>query len=518
MNEKTTAPVSVTSVMRGGPIRWLVLGGGLLIAAIAVGATLMAGNFRERALHNAERELENSVQLLVHHFDQQLADIEVVQRDLIDYISVNRITTADSYKREMSTEAMYRMLASKMSALSYVGGVNLFDNEGRLINSSVAWPTPAVNVADRPYFRAFKSDPNAPSVVIEPVFSRITGVWTTVIARKVTGVNGEFIGAIGRGIESTNFEKFFATTALGPESAIAIHHRDGTLLARHPHVPEIIGKNFKKGPALQQQVFEQVATTSRLTSPFDGKDRLISSRALTGFPMVIVASTTTAAALADWREQIEMLVTVAAASVLAIAVLLFLVVRKLSQQHRQSQRRLTLEKQRLDTAVNHMTQGLLLFDSSQRLVICNQRYIDMYGLSTDIIRPGCSFHQVVAHRKATGSFTGNVDHYVDRVLRDINLRNAMVIDTPDGRTIQVVNEPLPDGGWVATHEDITERRQVEERITHLAHYDALTDLPNRALFHEQLRQELPHAKPERQLAVLYIDIANSRASTTRSAI
>src|SRR6201999_2455133 len=113
---------------------------------------------------------------------------------------------------------------------------------------------------------------------------------------------------------------------------------------------------------------------------------------------------------------------------------------------------------------------------------------------------------VVAHRKQTGSFTGNVDYYVDRVLRDIGTRNAMVIETPDSRAIQVVNEPLADGGWVATHEDITERRQVEERIAHLAHYDALTDLPNRALFREQIKRELPHATPTQQLAVLYIDI------------
>ncbi len=506
MNKNNTASISITSVVRGGPIRWLVLGGVLLIAAIAVGATIMAGNFRERALHNAARELENTVLLLARHFDQQLEDFEVVQKDLIDYMRAHGVTTAESYKRQMSGEAIHTMLKSKMSALSYVGGVHLFDSEGRLINTSATWPTPPVNVADRPYFRTFRSDPLAPEMLIEPVFSRITGIWTTVIARKVTGANGAFIGAIGRGIESANFDKFFATVALTPGAAIAMHHRDGTLLARHPYAPEMIGKNFRSGPASQQQVFEQPASTTRQASPIDGKDRLIASRALTRFPLVVVASTTTEAALADWREQIGMLVTVACASVLAIAALLFLVVRKLSQQHRQSQRRLTLEKQRLDTAVNNMTQGLLLFDASQRLVICNQRYIEMYGLSSDVIKPGCSFHEVIAHRKETGSFTGNVDHYVDRVLRDIEQRNAMVIDTPDGRAIQIVNEPLADGGWVATHEDITERRKVEERITHLAHYDPLTDLPNRTLFHEQMKAELAQATAERQLAVLYIDI------------
>jgi diguanylate cyclase (GGDEF)-like protein len=506
MTAHSTTSSHLKASVSGNPIRWLVLGGILLIAAITIGTTVMVGNFRERALNNSKRELENTVLLLARHFDQQLEDFGAIQEDLAGYVQSSGIDDSEHYRRRMSSPDIHLMLKSKIGALSYVGAVNLFDADGVLINSSSLWPVPAINVADRDYFKTFKSDPNAPSLLVEPVHSRITGVWTTILARKLTGRNGELLGSISRGIEAVHFEKFFASLALGDGATISMFHQDGTLLARHPHVEAMIGRKFKPDP-LRLRAQSQIGYgTIRLVSPIDGEDRLVSARSLTNFPLAIIASTTVSAALADWGAQTRFLIAMGGVSVLVIAALLFLVVRKLSQQHRLSQQRLTLEKRRLDTAVNNMTQGLLLFDSSQRLVICNQRYIQMYGLSAEIVKPGCTFREVIAHRKATGSFVGDLDAYCSLILRDIGLRQVMTIETPDGRSIQIANEPLADGGWVATHEDITERRRAEQRIRHLAHYDALTDLPNRALFHERLKRELSSIAPARQLAVLYIDI------------
>ena len=487
--------------VRSGPIRWLVFGGVFLIAAITIGATIMAGNYRERSLESSERELENTVLLLARHFDQQFQDLGAIQEDFVTYVKSAGIETSEQFRRRMSGVDIHLMLKARIGALSYVGGINLFDSDGALINSANTWPVPAISIADRDFFKTFKSDPGSPSLLVEPVYSRITGLWTTVLARKMTGPNGEFLGTSGRGIEPANFEKFFATLALGDDAAISMYHRDGTLLARYPHVDTMIGMNFKTGPVHQRVLSKSDHGTIRITSPIDGQERLASARLLSHFPISVVATTTVAAALADWRQQIRSLIAVAGLSVLAIAALLFLVVRNLSQQHQ-------LEKQRLDTAINNMTQGLLMFDASRRLVVANQRYIEMFGVSTDVVKPGCTLPQLLQHRKEIGSFAGDVDEYCSNLYGKLAQGKVFqkILVAADGGSIQVSYRPLRRGGWVTTLEDITERRRVEERITHLAHYDALTDLPNRTLFHEQLKRELARIVPGEQLAVLYIDI------------
>ena len=127
-------------------------------------------------------------------------------------------------------------------------------------------------------------------------------------------------------------------------------------------------------------------------------------------------------------------------------------------------RQLRAQQIQLDTAINNISQGLLMFDASKRMIVCNQRYLEMYGLSPDIVKPGCRLSDLLKHRKETGSFAGDADQYIAGVVAAIdNGKSATAItETPDGRSFRIINQPIAGGGWVATHEDITEQLRLEE--------------------------------------------------------
>ncbi|WP_371722486.1 putative bifunctional diguanylate cyclase/phosphodiesterase [Bradyrhizobium sp. KBS0727] len=192
----------------------------------------------------------------------------------------------------------------------------------------------------------------------------------------------------------------------------------------------------------------------------------------------------------------------------ALVAVLAVMVGLLQRRHRLTDRKLAAERRQLAIAMNNIPQGLILYDASARIIICNQPYIEMFGLSPEVVKPGCTMQRLIAHRKETGSFDGDVDAFCDAIIHKVSLGKAtrQLTEAPGGRAIEIINRPLKAGGWVATIEDITERTRADEKIAHLAHYDALTDLPNRVLFRERLEQALKAVLPGEQLAVLYIDI------------
>src|SRR5689334_9466338 len=437
-----TGPLSYA---RMGAIQWLVLCGAALVLAIALGTAYMAVQYRERAIKVAERDLTNTALLLSRHFDQQLSDLQHVHEDILGYVRAGGLDTAEAFEKQMSMLSTHEMLRSRLAALPYVGALNIFNKDGWLINSSEVWPVPDVHIRDRRTFREFTSGRPTPDVIVEPVVSKVTGVWTTVFARKIADREGNVLGFASRGVEPTHFEDFVASLALNSDTTISMIHHDGRVIARYPQDSKVIGKDVSSNPAFQRAMAAGGNLAGRFISKVTDDDRIGATRTLNHFPIVIVAATGTATALADWRAQTRLQFFAAALAVIVVVIIISLIVRQLQRQHQAAQNLLSEKSQHLDTAINNMTQGLLLFDAKARLVICNQRYLEMFALSPDIVKPGCELHELVRHRKETGTFVGDVDSYCQKFL-DPKGEEAQdtVISIPDGRLIHLIYKRSPD--------------------------------------------------------------------------
>src|SRR5262247_9165 len=128
---------------------------------------------------------------------------------------------------------------------------------------------------------------------------------------------------------------------------------------------------------------------------------------------------------------------------------------------------LRLQNEQFAAALDTMSQGLVMFDDSARLILCNRRYLELYGLSPQVVRPGCSLRKLIMHRIQTGSFSaGDPERYIADLLEAMSRGEPIddVIELTNGRTIAVSSRSMRGGGWVATHEDITARRQAEKAL------------------------------------------------------
>jgi diguanylate cyclase (GGDEF)-like protein/PAS domain S-box-containing protein len=169
------------------------------------------------------------------------------------------------------------------------------------------------------------------------------------------------------------------------------------------------------------------------------------------------------------------------------------------------------QHRRFTAALNNMSQGLCMIDAEHNVIVCNRRYLEIFGFSPDKVKPGVSMREIMGYSVALGNqremSAGELySNYVERLKAG---RATIHRHLADGRVIKVVNEPMAEGGWVVTYEDITERHQAEQNIARMARHDALTDLPNRVLFREKMADGLARVESHiESMAVLCLDLDN----------
>jgi PAS domain-containing protein len=427
----------------------------------------MLVGLRERALAASERELTNTALVLAEQTDRAFQAVELMESGLLERMNALGIASAEAYERRMSGHDVHSMLKDKVSGWPHLGSITLINSRGKLFNFSRFWPLPDIDVADREFYRALKSDPRLTSFMGEPVRNRATGSWTIHLVRKVAGPNGEFLGLVLGAMEMAYFDRYFATIVLGGDSTIKLFRDDGVLLASHPQVDPAMARAHVGNGVLPNILARTKGGTVRQTAAIDGEERLIVAQRLAHYPFAITATNTVAAALAEWRSAATYISGAAVLLLLVIGAVVLLSIRQIKNYESLVLARAESDQRvQLDAAVNNMSLGLLMFDTSERIVVCNRRYIEMYGLSADVVKPGLAFRDLICHRKERGTFSGDVDQY-HRELREAlagRITYCLTVEIGNGRAIRISNQLMANGGWVATHEDITEFRQARTEL------------------------------------------------------
>jgi diguanylate cyclase (GGDEF)-like protein/PAS domain S-box-containing protein len=166
-------------------------------------------------------------------------------------------------------------------------------------------------------------------------------------------------------------------------------------------------------------------------------------------------------------------------------------------------------RQRFEQAIVNMPQGICLYDAQDRLQLVNEQFCRIYGQPIETLHMGMRFHDILANSCSVGNYPGRTVEEIYRERKahiDSRRPDTFLQELGDGRLIAIYHQPLEDGGWVCTYEDITERRRAESRIKFLAQHDVLTELPNRLLFNERLDEVLAMARDDSPCALLCLDL------------
>ena len=177
-----------------------------------------------------------------------------------------------------------------------------------------------------------------------------------------------------------------------------------------------------------------------------------------------------------------------------------------------SEQKLKAVNQQFDIALSNMSHGMCMFDRHQKVVVLNNRYLELYGLQPLDITVGTTLRDIITLRIGRGLFVGeSPEAYLEERLRPVTEATVIVHSMSDGRFISISRRPMRDGGWVTVHEDVTEQQNAARNIAHMANHDALTDLGNRVLLKERLTLELARVRRGGAFALLYLDLDRFKA-------
>ncbi|MDM5181214.1 ATP-binding protein [Massilia sp. DJPM01] len=317
-----------------------LLFGGFLVTAILASLGAASWTAREQTINEWRKQLSNLSLVLAEHIGQQVTSASLVLDSVADSVRAAGVDGDASLRARLGGQAEFLSMRDKARGLPQVDVVSIVAANGDVVNFTRSWPAPAINLADRDYFKAHLLNPGQGLYFSKPVRNKGNGQWTFYLSRRVNGPQGELLAIVLVGFSCTSLSDFYQRITLGEGASISLYRRDFTLLARWPHIDSLIGQLNLSGTSYQ--VIEQMRQSSgvilssmpRFTEGREAVTRLGAPRLVQHYPLIVNLTITESLMLARWREFNTARIVLAALAILAVVSASMVLLRLLQRRER----------------------------------------------------------------------------------------------------------------------------------------------------------------------------------------
>jgi diguanylate cyclase (GGDEF)-like protein len=515
------------------PVLPIILAAVLVKAALAIGFWLW--HDYTHSLDRSLRDQRNLAVMLEGQFERTVQSIDLVLKGLQATISDFDTWNQDGKLRIPATRQLRARMLAQIALLPQAFEIVIADHEGKAVVSTAATPTPASEAVDRPLWEELRDHDDGRLSISMPFSHYRDAAPTILIGRRLTSVDKAFLGTVFVSVKMAQLESIYKVVDPIPDQTFSLFRTDGTLILRHPDTKDRSGAVLPPDSPFHATV-RSGGGVYRSPGVFDGMPRWVAAFPMKHYDLVVSLTRTESALLAEWKVRFAVVLVGSLLFLTCVAVLLWTMARQYSrldasemalaakadaleverqrllrndQQLRDSRETLRLQNHRFAATLQNMSQGVVVFDANSRLVVCNQRYRDLLALSPEQAATGQSLRSILQYCHGHFGYPTDVEAHLQAMNDRIDAGQSQRIEAQDnyGRIISIVRDPLPDGGWVGTFEDVTERRQAEAKVERLAHSDLLTGLANRSRFLDEIERFLALLKSAKQpFSLMLLDL------------
>ena len=406
----------------------------------------------------AKSDAQSFATILAEHTALTFEDVD---RVLSEAATIRKNSLSGGYTDPGAVKVALRQLQKSSSVLVAVGWT---DAAGNVVAHSYEQAPPLSNISSRVHFSALRDSVDNQLFISPPYLSAASDKWLTAASRRLADADGSFAGIVVAPLDQSSFSKIYRSITLGNNGSVLLLHRNGQLLAREPLLAGAVGRSYANGPLLSEHLPRSEAGSYETVSVVDGVPRVAGYRGVRGLPLVILVSFARSDVLAVWYRH---LYTFGPLVISVVSIILFgtLVLARQANSLAAKTSDLARINTRFDVTLSNMSQGVCLYDANRNLVISNSRFREMYDLPEELVRPGTPLQRTLAHYAQRGEKS---DLSIEQHVEQMPTQLKQIFVQANGRVTLIQRTPMTDGGWVATHEDITEQKRGEELLAEKA--------------------------------------------------